>query len=326
VSEPEGPGGGGLGGHLEAVAAGEAVINQAGRDLHLHLGTGERAVRRAGPGAAGECPYPGLAAFTAEQADWFFGRDRLTADLIGRLGDCVTEGGPLMVVAPSGAGKSSLLRAGLLAGLSRGALAAPGSSTWPQLVFTPGRHPLREAATHLAALTDCPVPLDPGPPELTSMLRQALGSPAAGVGRAVLVVDQFEQLFTLCADEDERAAFAGWLWDLAQPAGASGPLALVACGLRRTSTRSAPATRGSARRCRPARCSSGRCRPVSCARRSCARRRRPGLRSSRAWPRCCCVTWAPAMWSTRPAAAPRAGCRCWPTRCGPPGSSATAAC
>jgi WD40 repeat protein len=232
VSEPEGPGGGGLGGHLEAVAAGEAVINQAGRDLHLHLGTGERAVRRAGPGAAGECPYPGLAAFTAEQADWFFGRDRLTADLIGRLGDCVTEGGPLMVVAPSGAGKSSLLRAGLLAGLSRGALAAPGSSTWPQLVFTPGRHPLREAATHLAALTDCPVPLDPGPPELTSMLRQALGSPAAGVGRAVLVVDQFEQLFTLCADEDERAAFAGWLWDLAQPAGASGPLALVACGLR----------------------------------------------------------------------------------------------
>ena len=50
--------------------------------------------------------------------------------------------------------------------------------------------------------------------------------------RAVVVVDQLEELFTLCTDEQERRAFIGWLWQLAQADIRQGPLALVVCGLR----------------------------------------------------------------------------------------------
>jgi hypothetical protein len=67
-------------------------------------------------GALGEdfvdvCPYPGLATFGPAEAQWFFGRERLTAELIERLSARLGESGPLVVVAPSGTGKSSLLRA-----------------------------------------------------------------------------------------------------------------------------------------------------------------------------------------------------------------------
>ena len=103
---------GGEGVHFEAEAAGDATIIQVGRDQHFHFGPGRRRVRPiVRPDAADECPYPGLAAFGCDQADWFFGRDELTADLVRQLNECLTDGGPLMVVAPSGAGKSSLLQA-----------------------------------------------------------------------------------------------------------------------------------------------------------------------------------------------------------------------
>lgn len=99
----------------------------------------------------GECPYPGLAAFNADQAQWFFGRDQLIRDLIARLDDRLLMGGVQMVMASSGAGKSSLLRAGLLPKLANGAL--PGSSRWPQMLLTPTADPLTALATQIAALT-----------------------------------------------------------------------------------------------------------------------------------------------------------------------------
>jgi hypothetical protein len=58
----------------------------------------------------GPCPYMGLAAFQAEDAEWFFGREQLVADLLARLSEVPF----LAVVGPSGSGKSSALRAGLL--------------------------------------------------------------------------------------------------------------------------------------------------------------------------------------------------------------------
>src|SRR5262249_59355057 len=65
------------------------------------------------------CPYPGMMSFGPEFARFFRGRDRLVAALLSRLGAQVRRGGgPLVVIGPSGVGKSSLLRAGLLPGLA----------------------------------------------------------------------------------------------------------------------------------------------------------------------------------------------------------------
>ncbi|GIH23909.1 hypothetical protein Aph01nite_22190 [Acrocarpospora phusangensis] len=129
----------------------------AGGDLHLHYQDGVREARRAEGGAEpGECPYPGLAAFEAGQARWFFGRDEMTAELLVRLDERWRTGGPLMIVAPSGAGKSSLLRAGLLPALARGGLAVSGSAHWPQILTTPTAHPLRALMAGLGAALDKP--------------------------------------------------------------------------------------------------------------------------------------------------------------------------
>ena len=237
MSQPEEPQGETGSIHLEAEAAGNATVIQVGRDQHLHLQGGVRCVISArSAGAADECPYPGLAAFDSAQAQWFFGRGRLTADLLGHLNDCFTDGGPMMVVAPSGAGKSSLLQAGLLHAVTRGAF----SGDWLQLLFTPTAHPMREAAAHIAELAGeldgAALPECPQADQLTELLRRKLRGHAkaetAATTRAVIVVDQLEELFTLCADEQERREFIDWLWSLAEAGTQEGPLALVVCGLR----------------------------------------------------------------------------------------------
>ena len=236
--------------HLEATATGQGVVNQAGRDQHVHYSAGTRRVLPGGDGAGAVCPYPGLASFTVEQAAWFFGRDRLTAALVSRLDAGLTGGGPVMVVAASGAGKSSLLRAGLLPKIAAGALTAPGSRRWPRVVFTPGAHPLREAAAALAAA--CPggaAPAEPAAGDLDALLAEAAGLPGPG-GRTVVVVDQFEQLFRLCEDEEERSAFISWLCDAARAGEPGGRRRWWRARSAPTSTLTAPATRGCARPCR----------------------------------------------------------------------------
>ena len=83
------------------------------------------------------CPFKGLASFDVEDARVFFGRERLVAEMVARL-----AGAPLMgIVGPSGSGKSSALRAGLLAALAAGVL--PGSESWAVALMRPGEHPLR---------------------------------------------------------------------------------------------------------------------------------------------------------------------------------------
>ena len=241
MSQSEKSPGDGEGVHLEAHAAGDARVYQAGRDQHFHFRDAVHGVRRAGQAdVAEECPYPGLAAFGSAQARWFFGRDRLTANLLEQLSDSLAEGGPLMVVAPSGAGKSSLLQAGLLPALTRGALPAAGSRHWPLIVFTPTAHPMQEAAAQIAATGNAPggaaASTMPEADHLTAMLRCELATRAeagpAVAARAVIVVDQFEELFTLCDDEQERREFVDWLWQLAHPGVQEDTLALVVCGLR----------------------------------------------------------------------------------------------
>jgi ABC-type methionine transport system ATPase subunit len=92
-----------------------------------------------------------LGAFTADDTEYFYGRERLSGEILGVLAS--GGNGPLAIVGRSGAGKSSLLWAGLLAAVKTGRLDVPGSRYWPQLVMTPGEHPLRVLARRLAAGT-----------------------------------------------------------------------------------------------------------------------------------------------------------------------------
>ncbi len=88
--------------------------------------------------AEGICPFKGLASFEPVDADYFFGRERLVAELVARL----VGAGFLGIVGPSGSGKSSVLRAGLLPALAGGVL--PGSEGWRRLLLRPGERPLDE--------------------------------------------------------------------------------------------------------------------------------------------------------------------------------------
>ncbi|WP_405589824.1 hypothetical protein [Streptomyces sp. NBC_01190] len=148
-----------------------------------------------------DCPYAGLSPFEASDADRFFGRERLTDDLEGRV-----RGHRFVAVfGASGSGKSSLLRAGLIPRVSG------GEASWTTLVLIPGPHPFEECAARLAALSGSSavalnddLRANPRALHLTALQLLAQQPPEAEL---LLVVDQFEEIFTLCADADERAAF-----------------------------------------------------------------------------------------------------------------------
>ncbi|MFI6102356.1 hypothetical protein ACIA8G_42975 [Lentzea sp. NPDC051213] len=133
------------------------------------------------------CPYMGLSAFGPQDANWFFGRERATKALLARL----NENGITMLVGASGAGKSSLMKAGVLPRLSKDAI-----------VISPGTDPLKEFALHV--------------PELILTLEKAAGSEMLldlahevqlAVGDRVVIVDQFEEAFTLGGDENRLRIF-----------------------------------------------------------------------------------------------------------------------
>ncbi|WP_020137133.1 helix-turn-helix domain-containing protein [Streptomyces sp. 351MFTsu5.1] len=168
-----------------------------------------------------ECPYRGLAAFTAQDARWFFGRERTTVALVDRLFERVGSG-PLLLAAPSGAGKSSLLNAGLVPALRNGALPMAGSRDWPVVALTPTAHPLDELLSRTSAtlgldLAVTAAELREDPSRLSTAIARARhrteGEDRAPAdrepppSRLVLLVDQFEEVFTLCPDEGERRAF-----------------------------------------------------------------------------------------------------------------------
>ncbi|WP_433826561.1 ATP-binding protein [Actinoplanes sp. CA-015351] len=165
-------------------------------------------------------PYPGLVHFQPEDAPWFRGREPEVAELLGRLAEQAAGGPPLVVTGASGAGKSSLVRAGLLPGLASGALGAQAAA-WPWVLTSPGVRPiahLRERLRFLAA----PASKGIATPDERASLGQlaadaanepaSLGELAAGATaagrRPVIVVDQFEELFTHCPDPAERLAYA----------------------------------------------------------------------------------------------------------------------
>ncbi|MFC4081992.1 nSTAND1 domain-containing NTPase [Amycolatopsis samaneae] len=142
-------------------------------------------------------PYVGLAAFQPEDAERFHGREALVRDLVGG----VAKHRLLVVSGASGAGKSSLLRAGLVAGAR--------ASGEPVLLMTPGRHPLQECAIALAVASgESAVALCAELRDDEGALRLRARQLVAGRGGDLLVVvDQFEEVFTRCQDPGERARF-----------------------------------------------------------------------------------------------------------------------
>jgi WD40 repeat protein len=166
-----------------------------------------------------DSPYRGLGAFEERDAAFFFGREVAATQVLERMSRRLDGAGLLVVSGVSGAGKSSLLRAGVLPRMrGAGLAAAPGSESWPCLVLTPARAPLEELAVRVASLAGADAAavrrgLDADPAGFALTARQAAlarpGGPAgpAAQQRLLLVVDQFEQLFTQCPDEEQRQAF-----------------------------------------------------------------------------------------------------------------------
>jgi WD40 repeat protein/class 3 adenylate cyclase len=173
------------------------------------------------PATPGEPPFKGLQYFGEADSELFFGRAALT----GRLLETVCRERFLAVVGASGSGKSSLVRAGLVPALRRGGRLHSETAShcpdvaWQVYVLTPTAHPLEALATTLshssesvsaaASLMD-DMRRDPRSLHLwvqRHLRRAERGQASANGERLLLVLDQFEELFTLCRDEDERRAF-----------------------------------------------------------------------------------------------------------------------
>jgi WD40 repeat protein/class 3 adenylate cyclase len=168
--------------------------------IALKLGRLYRVQQGAAHGADG-CPYKGLDPFRAEDAAYFFGRERLVGELAART----VGAGLLGVVGASGSGKSSAVMAGLVPSLSAGLL--PGSDRWRALTVRPGAHPIRELRL---ALTAAGFEVD-GEDPLAHAIRNAEGG-----SRIVLILDQFEELFAGDVDPEERRAFLRSLADASE--------------------------------------------------------------------------------------------------------------
>jgi WD40 repeat protein/DNA-binding SARP family transcriptional activator len=171
---------------MEAELAGGVVELQAAEERDTQAGD---------DGAPVICPFKGLASFEPADAPYFFGREQLVAELVARL-----VGAPLLAVTgPSGSGKSSVVRAGLLPALAGGVL--PGSEEWTQVLMRPGQHPSQELKRAMAGIESD--------------------------RKTLVAVDQFEEVFTACRDQEERAAFLADLVRIARDPEARGLVVLA---------------------------------------------------------------------------------------------------
>jgi energy-coupling factor transporter ATP-binding protein EcfA2 len=179
-----------------------------------------------------EEPYPGLRPFHSDESDIFFGREDQTRALLKRL----KRTRFLAVVGASGSGKSSLVRAGMIASVKAGFLSEPEAPFWACVEMRPGAKPrttlARELLRQIPALRRQPAPgntpvgsgdtppvvadefveatLRRGPRGLIELFQQRPLPPGTSV---LLLVDQFEEIFRLCyrQDPDEAEAFVAML-------------------------------------------------------------------------------------------------------------------
>lgn len=163
------------------------------------------------------CPYRALRAFREEDAPLFFGREDFAEQLLAKT----RQHSLIAVVGPSGSGKSSVVQAGLMPLLRRECSPHP---TWDAVVFTPGRSPFHNLAAALVAVWDAePDPTErllkaerlgnsmaSGEVRLEAAIRLALEA-SKGADRLLVVVDQFEELFTLTEEKDRKPFVAALL-------------------------------------------------------------------------------------------------------------------
>jgi WD40 repeat protein len=191
----------------------------------------------------GVCPYRGLAPYRRQDARWFFGRERSTEALVAQMRAAERTGGLVMLVGASGAGKSSLLNAGLVPALRSGAPGDENSAAREVLQLVPGSDPLAELTRRVPELAPVLSAAEdgaegqPGTPGFAHAVREAVTAWADGrtvpAGRPVVIVDQFEETFTLCADEADRRTFVQLLHAACTPSGPGEPApVLVVLGIR----------------------------------------------------------------------------------------------
>jgi WD40 repeat protein len=208
----------------------------------------------------GPCPYPGLAPFEERDAGWFFGRNALVVELLNALDERIYGSTPLMVAGVSGAGKSSVLRAGLIPDLRAGGLAEPGSADWPVRAMRPDSRPLEQLSVQLGDLagligSDVYDQLMTDPARAAMIVRQGLlsqeerhrsgivptgtdptggisGGPDTGQRRLILLIDQFEEVFTRCHDDEERDVFIDALCAITRGSRDEPPAGLVVIGVQ----------------------------------------------------------------------------------------------
>ncbi|MBO3750148.1 WD40 repeat domain-containing protein [Streptosporangiaceae bacterium NEAU-GS5] len=203
------------------------------------------------PSWDGRSPYQGLVPFGPNQAEVFYGRGEATSRLVAMLTERLERPGPILVIGASGAGKSSLLRAGLLPGLAAGlGPGIPSARCWPVLDFTATANPLPELAVQLAARwgadsTALLAQLRTDPGIAATRAREILLADAArrrergeslpdGPRRLVVVVDQLEEMFDATPEAGEREAFLAALEAIAtdRVGPGDGPAGIVVAAVR----------------------------------------------------------------------------------------------
>ncbi|OKH43240.1 hypothetical protein NIES2101_31115 [Calothrix sp. HK-06] len=212
---------------IEKDAISSAIISGNGNKVTIYQYQLERQVQSqitSNAGEIGSNPYKGLLAFQEEDSDRYFGREAQIEklwNLFRTLHENTTQAeAPLRllpIIGPSGSGKSSLARAGLIPELARRPL--PGKSQARVVVLVPGSHPVEALAIVLARVAT----LDPIPAaktkEFEGLLKEASGDnydglrrianvlPDISVSPLVILVDQFEEVYSLCKDKEERIIF-----------------------------------------------------------------------------------------------------------------------
>src|SRR5687768_1195477 len=154
----------------------------------------------------GRCPYKGLDVFKEEDAELFFGREKLVDDLVSR----VRESRTVFITGPSGSGKSSLVRAGLIHALKQGVI--KDSERWLYATMKPGLDPISELGRVVSSWADSTNAEDEI--RAKALIDASIFARWCEIAlkegrdkRVVLFVDQFEEVFTQINNEAERVTF-----------------------------------------------------------------------------------------------------------------------